>query len=137
MCKYWLENNQVCRFGENCHYAHGEEELAESDRIVEMQARLNDSYKTQNCSQFHKEKICFYGKRCIFRHEHKKWQKLHRHFYIAHLDTIQYTYHEIFDQAQNDIEDCSVCEATTPTTVSEASDEEYESGSQDFITSKI
>ena len=45
MCKHWVEMHGNCPFGLNCHYAHGGEELAESDRLAEEQAREQENYK--------------------------------------------------------------------------------------------
>ena len=49
LCKYWQETPGSCKFGWNCHYAHGIEELQVYDRVAEEQAKSNDLYKTQNC----------------------------------------------------------------------------------------
>ena len=135
MCKMWADG--YCHYGSKCHFAHGEEELAESDKIAEMQARLNDNYKTQNCSQFHKEKLCFYGKRCIFRHEHKKFSKIHRHYYLSHLATVRYSHLEAIEQVQNELNESQLSEPNTPTTISETSDEECETCFQDYLPNLV
>uniref|UniRef100_A0A915D8J7 C3H1-type domain-containing protein n=1 Tax=Ditylenchus dipsaci TaxID=166011 RepID=A0A915D8J7_9BILA len=55
-----------CRFGQNCRFAHGEEEL----RHVHAKPRLADNprYKTRPCEKFVKKGICPYGPRCLFIH---------------------------------------------------------------------
>ena len=96
MCKNWTESG-FCRYGLKCQYAHGAEELAEIDRITEAQARLNDKYKSQNCRQFYREKLCPYGKRCHFRHEYRSFKKIHRHYYMAHLAAMSITYEDVLE----------------------------------------
>ena len=125
MCKHWLESPGNCKFGLNCHYAHGEEELAESDRMAEEQARLKENYKSQNCSQFYRDKLCFYGKRCIFRHEFRSFTKLHRHYYMVHLAAVSLTHHDILSEAKNAPDGSEDYEPGTPST-SESSDGEYD-----------
>uniref|UniRef100_A0A0N5ASE8 Zinc finger protein n=1 Tax=Syphacia muris TaxID=451379 RepID=A0A0N5ASE8_9BILA len=59
MCKGWLEMGG-CSFGENCRFAHGEEEL----RIPID----NPKYKTKLCDKYTKTGVCPYGDRCLFIH---------------------------------------------------------------------
>ena len=123
MCKNMYETGR-CKFGRNCHYAHSQEELDESDRIAEKQAKEQDNYKTQNCTQFHKEKVCFYGARCIFRHEQKRLKKIHKHYYIVHLAALHLTHCDVLEEASQAQEAEGVSTPSTPTTLSECSDEE-------------
>ena len=60
LCKYY-EINGYCKFGDNCAYAHGKENL---------RAKVTNSisYKTKNCFQFFNNGFCPYGNRCQFAH---------------------------------------------------------------------
>ena len=86
---------------------------------------MKDLYKSQNCSQFYKDKCCNYGKRCTFRHEFRSFKKLHRHYYISHLAALTGTHIDLLDQAKNapDGSELQHEELLTPTT-SETSDSE-------------
>ena len=80
LCKNWIENNH-CRYGKKCQFAHGHDEL-ESARAA---AGMDDKLRTKNCRTFYKEKVCNYGSRCMFRHEHRHIRQIHRHYYVAKL----------------------------------------------------
>ena len=60
LCKYY-EINGFCKFGDNCAYAHGKENL---------RAKVTNSisYKTKKCVQFFINGFCPYGNRCQFAH---------------------------------------------------------------------
>ena len=60
LCKYY-EINGFCKFGDNCAYAHGKENL---------RAKVTNSisYKTKKCVQFFVNGFCPYGNRCQFDH---------------------------------------------------------------------
>ena len=94
ICKNWRDTG-VCKFGDACLYAHGEDEMQAVDRLTEDKLKQHDIFKTQNCRAFWKGKFCHYGKRCQFRHEHRAFEKLHKHFYMDKLAAIQYTSEEI------------------------------------------
>ncbi|ORZ21369.1 hypothetical protein BCR42DRAFT_321025, partial [Absidia repens] len=59
ICRNWEEQN-ACRYGDKCQYAHGEEEL----RYVKRHPR----YKTIYCQTFETLGTCPYGIRCTFLH---------------------------------------------------------------------
>lgn len=59
-----------------------------------------DKYKSQNCRSFHREKFCMYGERCHFRHEYRTFNKIHRHFYIAHAASLRITAEEILAESR-------------------------------------
>ena len=61
----------------------------------------NDKYKSQNCRAFYREKFCFYGKRCHFRHEYRSFTKIHRHYYMAHLCALGYNHREMLEESRN------------------------------------
>ncbi len=63
-CHYW-DLNHECKFGENCAFAHGDEEL--------KQKMINNNYKTKLCKQFFDEGFCLYGSRCQFSHKKKSF----------------------------------------------------------------
>ena len=53
MCKNYVQN-QFCKFGKQCSFAHGKEELRLKDQ-------LNLSYKTKICKNFELEGYCGFG----------------------------------------------------------------------------
>ena len=61
---------------------------------------LNDKYKSQNCRAFYREKFCFYGKRCHFRHEYRSFSKIHRHFYMAHLCALRHSNADMLSESR-------------------------------------
>ena len=63
-CHYW-EMHKECKFGQNCAFAHGDEEL--------KQKNFSNSYKTKLCKQFFEEGYCLYGSRCQFSHKKKSF----------------------------------------------------------------
>ena len=64
-CHNWEMDGQ-CKFGENCAFAHGEEEL-------KQKTTNNNNYKTKLCRQFFEEGFCPYGCRCQFSHKNKSF----------------------------------------------------------------
>ena len=58
-CRSWEKG--LCRYGENCAFAHGTQELREKTHI-------SAKYKTQLCYRFFELGYCLYGQRCQFRH---------------------------------------------------------------------
>ena len=60
LCKYY-EINGTCKFGDNCAYAHGKENLRA--KVTKATA-----YRTKNCIQFFENGFCPYGNRCQFAH---------------------------------------------------------------------
>jgi len=63
MCQAWLESMK-CTFGENCKFAHGEQDL----RPAKIPIRHHPKYKTKACEKYTKSGICPYGSRCLFIH---------------------------------------------------------------------
>jgi hypothetical protein len=45
--------------------------------------------KTRNCGPFYKEKVCMYGARCLYRHEHRPYATIFRHYYVPHLYVLE------------------------------------------------
>lgn len=61
MCRYYL--NGECRFGDDCVFAHGTEEL--------RSGTTHPLRKTKKCSAFHSREtkgICYHGSSCNFIH---------------------------------------------------------------------
>jgi hypothetical protein len=63
LCKFY-EMTGKCKYGENCAYAHGIENLR--SKVTNTTA-----YRTKKCIQFFENGYCPYGNRCQFRHELK------------------------------------------------------------------
>ena len=61
LCKYY-EINGFCKYGDNCAYAHGKENLR--SKIINTTA-----YRTKKCVQFFQNGYCPYGNRCQFAHQ--------------------------------------------------------------------
>ena len=61
LCKYF-EINGYCKFGDNCAYAHGKENLR--SKVTNTTA-----YRTKKCTQFFEMGYCPYGNRCQFAHQ--------------------------------------------------------------------
>ena len=59
----------------------------------------DDKLRTKNCRVFYKEKVCLYGSRCNFRHEHKRYDQILRHYYTPKLYTLESLFHYSKDQA--------------------------------------
>ena len=59
MCRNLLESG-VCRWGQNCHFAHSEDEKRHRPRPK--------GYKTRLCKNFFERGHCVYGLRCHFAH---------------------------------------------------------------------
>ena len=60
LCKYY-EINGYCKFGDNCAYAHGKENLR--SKVTNTTA-----YRSKKCVQFYTYGFCPYGNRCQFAH---------------------------------------------------------------------
>ena len=60
LCKYY-EINGYCKYGNNCAYAHGKENLR-------SKVTHSTYYRTKKCVQFFNNGFCPYGNRCQFAH---------------------------------------------------------------------
>ena len=69
MCKNWIEIG-VCRYGNKCQFAHGDQEL------IEKSQPINAKYKSKICTTFQEKLFCPYGKRCLFKHEDRSIEEL-------------------------------------------------------------
>ena len=61
LCKYF-EINGYCKYGDNCAYAHGKENLR--SKVTNTTA-----YRSKKCTQFFEMGYCPYGNRCQFAHQ--------------------------------------------------------------------
>ena len=67
LCKYF-EINGRCKFGDNCIFAHGKENLREN-------LCKKSGYKKRPCVNFFEKGFCMYGNRCQFSHDTKQFEK--------------------------------------------------------------
>ena len=63
LCKFY-EINGHCKYGDNCAYAHGVENLR-------SKVTNSTAYRTRKCNQFYEKGYCPYGSRCQFQHQLK------------------------------------------------------------------
>jgi hypothetical protein len=89
LCLQWLKNSGVCKYGSDCLYAHGYEEL-------KYQLRKNN-YKTEMCRWEAKGQKCRYGKRCHFFHSGDRFVKISDDLYMLY-DTPPLKGHKIRPQ---------------------------------------
>ncbi|KAL3986000.1 Zinc finger C-x8-C-x5-C-x3-H type (and similar) family protein [Acanthocheilonema viteae] len=61
LCRSFRENN-ICPYGEECVFAHGEKELR-------LPPQAHPKYKTQLCNKFSIWNYCPYGARCQYIHQ--------------------------------------------------------------------
>ena len=61
LCKNY-EIKGYCKYGENCAYAHGKENLR-------LKVTNTTAYRTKKCVQFFENGYCPYGNRCQFAHQ--------------------------------------------------------------------
>lgn len=87
MCKNWIEIG-VCRYGNKCQFAHGDQEL------VEKAQPINAKYKSKICTTFQEKLFCPYGKRCLFKHEDRSLEEVQ---VFKHLYTIQFFPHKLLE----------------------------------------
>ena len=61
LCKMF-EINGTCKFGKNCNFAHGKENIREN-------LFKKSGYKKRICKNFFQKGFCMYGNRCQFSHQ--------------------------------------------------------------------
>uniref|UniRef100_A0A0N5ADH9 C3H1-type domain-containing protein n=1 Tax=Syphacia muris TaxID=451379 RepID=A0A0N5ADH9_9BILA len=102
MCKGWLEMGG-CGFGQNCRFAHGEEELRPSKYVIPVD---NPKYKTKLCDKYTRTGVCPYGDRCLFIHPETANSNGFANPYI-HPDRVStvcsiFSLHSVTDDANNE-----------------------------------
>ena len=75
ICHYW-EMNGYCKYGDNCAFAHGENEL--------KNRKMSFNYKTKPCKQFLELGYCSYGSRCQFSHKKEN----EKNFSVSYLNIL-------------------------------------------------
>ena len=65
LCKNWLDN-QYCRYGDRCMFAHGLHELNQAQEY-----RRAGRARPRLCMSFYNEGYCRFGDRCTFQHSKK------------------------------------------------------------------
>ena len=85
LCNYWLQEGRCRYYGDMCMFAHGQQELTRKGK-----ASYGAQYKNSfNCKMFHKQKVCMEGEHCMFRHEQRHIDRIHRHHYISGLNVLE------------------------------------------------
>lgn len=77
LCSAWRATGQ-CKYGENCAFAHGEEEIRKKVHVPSM-------YKTKLCQQFEETGYCSYGHRCQFIHTEKPGETRNKDKKVSYL----------------------------------------------------
>ena len=88
MCKNWIEIG-LCRYGNKCQFAHGENELMGKAPPVN-----NNKYKSKTCTTFNEKLYCPYGQRCLFKHEDRQFENVKNFFYVHRLVMLQHAFCE-------------------------------------------
>lgn len=88
MCKNWIEIG-LCRYGNKCQFAHGENELMGKAPPVN-----NNKYKSKTCTTFNEKLYCPYGQRCLFKHEDRQFLEVKNFFYLHRLVMLQHAFCE-------------------------------------------
>ena len=79
ICHYW-EMNHYCKYGDNCAFAHGENEL--------KNRKISFNYKTKPCKQVFEIGFCPYGSRCQFSHKKEFENNKNNKNSISYLNSI-------------------------------------------------
>ena len=72
--------NGYCKYGDNCAFAHGENEL--------KNRKISFNYKTKPCKQFFEIGFCPYGSRCQFSHKKEFENNKNNKNSISYLNSI-------------------------------------------------
>lgn len=86
LCVSW-KNLGWCPYENKCTFAHGIAEI-NTPRGMTIQGTF-ELFASINCRIFHKNMYCKLGKKCFFRHEHRGFTKVHRHYYMPRLNVIE------------------------------------------------
>jgi butyrate response factor 1 len=80
LCKLF-EINGFCKFGKNCNFAHGKENIREN-------LFKKSGYKKRACKNFFQKGFCMYGNRCQFSHKIQNIKNINNFSYISELKNI-------------------------------------------------
>ena len=69
LCKTYNQFGS-CKYGNKCHFAHGEEEL--------LPKMTSSYYKNTTCKTFIEKGFCLYGERCNFKHNSEIYDKIEK-----------------------------------------------------------
>lgn len=106
LCRDWIYQSK-CKHEVSCPYAHSQMELTKHGI-----ASYGNCFKQMNCREFSREKYCPLGSKCIFRHEHRTMQQLHRHYYTSHI----YTYESLYESRPSEQAKRTFAEEFVPAT---------------------
>lgn len=90
LCKSYCENG-YCRYGKQCKFAHGTQELQYETAVVK---------KDKNCKTFFSFGACPYGVRCQFKHEHRNINQIKRYPNCMRLTVYESLYSCAKDQTE-------------------------------------
>ena len=85
-----------CASGEQCIYAHGQDELVAAAIIA-----YGDCFREKKCRKLYKDKTCFGGSNCLFKHEYMTMSKLLRHIYTPRVFKLELLFGKTMDQTKN------------------------------------
>lgn len=62
----------------------------------------HNKLNNKNCRTFYdkNQQACMYGHRCLFRHEHRSFVQLHRHYYTSQLYTFESLHNSVKNKAE-------------------------------------
>ena len=87
LCKMY-EINGTCKFGKNCNFAHGKENIREN-------IFKKSGYKKRICKNFFQKGFCMYGNRCQFSHDLKFDNNLNKD------ESLNFSYKMLFNKLIN------------------------------------
>jgi hypothetical protein len=71
---------------------------------------------------FHNQQYCVYGPECHFRHEFRSFNKIHRHYYMCHIQALPIVSEEILTESQNMPDGCEDLELNFKNEIGQSKD---------------